>query len=71
MLAHKCDVCGTYYTKPTPIYIWENKKTSTETHNQVYLGRANGHTMIDLCETCAKELEEWLNGNRTERNDSD
>lgn len=61
MLAHKCDVCGTYYTKPTPVHIWENKKTSTETHSQVQLLRANGHTLIDLCETRAKELEEWLN----------
>lgn len=65
MLAHKCDVCGTYYTKSTPVYIWENKKTSTETHRQVYLGWCvYGHNMIDLCETCAKELEEWLNSKR-------
>lgn len=61
MLAHKCDVCGTYYTKPTPIYIWKNEKTSTETHSHVQLVCTNGHTLIDLCETCAKELEEWLN----------
>lgn len=61
MLALKCDVCGTYYTKPTPIYIWEDKKTSTETHSQVYLTRVNGRVTVDLCETCAKELEEWLN----------
>lgn len=61
MLAHKCDVCGTYYTKSRPVYIWQNKKTSTETHRQVYLEYVNGHTMIDLCETCATELEEWLN----------
>lgn len=64
MLAHKCDRCGTYYTKPTPVYILESKKTSTETHRQVYLGRVGGHSMIDLCESCARELEEWLNGNR-------
>lgn len=64
MLAHKCDRCGTYYIKPTPVYILENKKTSTETHRQVYLGHVDRHTMIDLCESCARELEEWLNGNR-------
>lgn len=69
MLAHKCDICGTYYTKPTPVFILEDKKTSTKTYNQVYLGYANGHTMIDLCETCANELEEWLNGNRKAQND--
>ena len=67
MLAHKCDVCGTYYTKPTPVYIWQNKKTSTETHTQVYLDYVNGHTMVDLCETCAKELEEWLNSKREQK----
>ena len=61
MLALKCDVCGTYYTEPTPIYIWEDKKTSAETHTQVYLARVNGRVTVDLCETCAKELEAWLN----------
>ena len=64
MLAHKCDICGTYYTKTTPVFILEDKRTSTKTYNQVSLVCDNGHTMIDLCETCAKELEEWLNGNR-------
>lgn len=64
MLTHKCDVCGTYYTKSTPVFILEDKKTSTKTYSQVYLECVDGHTLIDLCETCAKELEEWLNGNR-------
>lgn len=64
MLAHKCDVCGTYYTKPTPVYIWEDRKTSTTTREQVYLERVIGRTMLDLCETCSKELEEWLNSKR-------
>lgn len=61
MLAHKCDVCGTYYTEPIPVYFLENKETSTVTRRQVYLGCVEGRIVIDLCETCAKELEEWLN----------
>lgn len=67
MLAHKCDRCGTYYIKPTPVYMWENKKTSNEIHSQVHLMRVNGHTLFDLCESCAKELEEWLNSKREQK----
>ena len=71
MLAHKCDVCGTYYTKPGLVHIWENQGTSTEIRSQVHLMRTNGHTLIDLCESCAKELEGWINDNGKAQNDSD
>ena len=74
MLAHKCDLCGTYYFKPTPVCIWE-KSASPELFDkriEVVLRLAKGGDIIDLCESCAKELEEWINAKREwTKNDSD